>query len=364
MSRAAQSAETVIRSRDSRTDFAKDPSGRLAIQFGPEMIPRLQELCRPDGHVFTLWVLGHVGVFAVAFALIAYAHSVALKVVLSLLLANQLHAITVLQHDCGHGSAYKSSIANLWVGRFLAWFIFMPYTTFTVIHRRHHVYLGDPKKDPDEWFYAGGPLVAFLREVTFVPYFTLRSLIDFGRDVRWVVLRELVGLTTIWAAVAYWLLTHGRVALLMWGAVTPMALLALVINPISRGYEHYPMMTLKRGDRRREDIRFNTVTVTSRILGVLWANITYHVEHHLYPRVPCHRLLQLHHLLRGRDYIVAPFVLFPLEERPLSRSAEALAGIASRHPRLARPRREELRAEAVIADRCEDDATGQNRPEP
>jgi hypothetical protein len=32
----------------------------------------------------------------------------------------------------------------------------------------------------------------------------------------------------------HWLLTHGRVALLMWGAVTPMALLALVINPISR----------------------------------------------------------------------------------------------------------------------------------
>jgi fatty acid desaturase len=123
-----------------------------------------------------------VGVFAVAFAnrLRAFGGP---KVVLSLLLANQLHAITVLQHDCGHGSAYKSSIANLWVGRFLAWFIFMPYTTFTVIHRRHHVYLGDPKKDPDEWFYAGGRLW-LLREVTFVPYFTLRSLVDFGRDVR------------------------------------------------------------------------------------------------------------------------------------------------------------------------------------
>ena len=50
----------------------------------------------------------------------------------------------------------------------------------------------------------------------------------------------------------------------------------------------------------------NPVTVTSRILGVMWANITYHVEHHLYPRVPCHRLPELHALMRGRDYITSP----------------------------------------------------------
>ena len=240
-----------------------------------------------------------------------------LKAILSLLLANQLHAITVLQHDCGHGSAYRSAAANLWVGRVLAWFIFMPFTTFTVIHRRHHVYLGDPKKDPDEWFYASGRMVAFSRKVMFVPYFTLRSLTDFGRDVRLCAscLRWSSSERTVWVALGYWLSTHGHAGLLIWGAVIPMALLAFVVNPISRAYEHYPMTTLERGDRRREDIRFNTVTVTSRILGVLWANITYHVEHHLYPRVPCHRLLQLHHLLKGRDYIVAPFVLCPLDSR-------------------------------------------------
>jgi beta-carotene hydroxylase len=318
MTRVADSTGTAAWSADPHARPVKDPSGRVAIQFGPEMIPRLQELCRPDGRVFSLWVVAHLGVFAVALFLIANAQSALVQALLSLVVANQLHAITVLQHDCGHGSAYQGGGANLWVGRFLAGFIFMPYTTFTVIHRRHHMFLGDPKKDPDEWFYAGGPIIAFVREMIFMPYFTLRSLIDFGRDVRRVVLCELAVITVLWTAVVCWLLAQHLIGFLVWGILLPMALLAIVINPISRGYEHYPMAILTRGDRRREDLRFNTVTVTSRLLGVLWANITYHVEHHLYPRVPCHRLPVLHRLLRGRDYVVSPFVLHRLEGRPVA----------------------------------------------
>jgi fatty acid desaturase len=308
---------------DRRAHAVEDPSGRLAIQFGHEMVPLLQELCRPDGRAFSFWVGGHVGVYAVALALITSAHSVLVQALLSLVVANQLHAITVLQHDCGHGSAYKNAAANLWVGRFLAWFIFMPYTTFTVIHRHHHMFLGDPRRDPDEWFYAGGPRRAFVREMLFLPHFTLRSLVDFGRDVRRVVLCELVLITASWTAVAYWLTANGHIWLFVWGVVAPMAVLAFVINPVSRGYEHYPMALMERGDTRRKDLRFNTVTVTSRILGVLWANITYHVEHHLYPRVPCHRLPVLHRLLRGRDYVISPFVLRRLEDKAVGTALRA-----------------------------------------
>jgi fatty acid desaturase len=298
----------------------KDPqpgraTGRLMIQFGPDAIATLQELCRPDGRIFTLLVAAHCAVYAAAIASIIWVPSVIVQALLSLVVANQLHALTVLQHDCGHGSAYANARANLWVGRFLAWFIFMPFTTFTMAHRRHHNFLGDPAHDPDEWFYAGGPAVLFLREALFLPYFTWISLIRYGPAVRRVVLLELAGTTLMWmlvvAAIVYGEKTH----LLIWGVVVPMALLAMVINPISRGYEHYPMTELKRGDGRRDDLRFNTVTVTSKILGVMWANITYHVEHHLYPRVPCHRLPALHALMRGRDYITSPFVLYPLDSR-------------------------------------------------
>ena len=45
------------------------------------------------------------------------------------------------------------------------------------------------------------------------------------------------------------------------------------------------------------------MTVANRAWGLAWANITYHVEHHLYPRVPFYRLPQLHTMLQGRDYL-------------------------------------------------------------
>jgi len=314
MTAMAPSSAAVEQAAGRRGRLVADPSGRLALQFGPEMIPRLHELCRPDGRIFSLWVAAHLGVYAVALFLIAHLHSLLAQALLSLVVANQLHAITVLQHDCGHGSAYTSGAANLWMGRLLASFIFMPFTTFTVIHRRHHMFLGDPGRDPDEWFYAAGRIVAFARETLFMPYFTVRSLIEFGRDVRRVVLCELAATTVLWAAAAYWLVSRGMIASLVWGLVMPMVLLATIINPVSRAYEHYPMAMLRRGDRRRRDLRFNTVTVTSRVLGVLWANITYHVEHHLYPRVPCHRLEVLHGLLRDRDYVMSPFVLHRLDD--------------------------------------------------
>jgi beta-carotene hydroxylase len=290
-------------------------TGRLQIQFGPEAIPRLLELCRPDGRVFSMWVFGHISVYAAAIALIAWVPSTLVQALLSLVVANQLHALTVLQHDCGHGSAYARASVNLWVGRFLAWFIFMPFTTFTITHRRHHTFLGDPKQDPDEWFYAGGPVLVYLREILFLPYFTWISLVRYGSAVRRVVVLELIGTTVLWVGASAWLLYLGLTHVLLWGVAVPMFVLAAVINPISRGYEHHPMARLERGDGRREDLRFNTVTVTSRLLGLLWANITYHVEHHLYPRVPCHRLPALHDSLRGRDYVVSPFVLYPLGER-------------------------------------------------
>lgn len=311
-------AEELHRAESTGPAVGEEPgrlTGRLSIQFGPEAIPTLMDLCRPDGRIFSLWTLAHLSVYAGAILLIGWVDALIVQVLLSLVVANQLHAVTVLQHDCGHGSAYKGARTNLWVGRFLAWFIFMPFTTFTVIHRRHHNFLGDPKQDPDEWFYAGGPALVFVREMFFLPYFTVISLMQYGNAVRRVVLWELVGTMLLWAAVITGIYYLGLTSVLIWGLLVPMVLLATVINPISRGYEHYPMAALSRGDSRREDLRYNTVTVTSRLLGLLWANITYHVEHHLYPRVPCHRLRALHLLLRGRDYVVSPFVLRPLRNR-------------------------------------------------
>lgn len=49
----------------------------------------------------------------------------------------------ILQHDCGHGSMFKSKFANDWVGRFLGVFTFTPYDYWRRLHASHHATSGD-----------------------------------------------------------------------------------------------------------------------------------------------------------------------------------------------------------------------------
>lgn len=291
-------------------------TGRAELNLCESYKATLEKLKCANGLRFSLWVLLHMVLWL---ALVMVALSLRESpwiIVCTLLLGNQLHAITILQHDCGHGSGYRSAAANLWVGRFLAWFIFMPFTTFTYIHKRHHAFLGQPGKDPDEWFYAAGARWVFMREILFLPRFVYQSLgARLPERIRHQVRRELIFNTLSWA-VAIWLSLHFGLA--FWFLMTfivPMLLLATVINPISRGYEHFPMSQIPAHKPERLDLRANTVTVTSRLLGFMWANITFHVEHHVYPTVPFYLLPDLHELMLNKNYCREPYPLFRLVRR-------------------------------------------------
>ena len=276
---------------------------RLAL--GQADQARALALSVPDGRTFTLLTGAYLAVWGALLALLWTTDQLALQILLAILIGNQLHALTILQHDCGHRSAYESARANLWVGRLLAWFIVMPFTTFTELHRFHHGFLGDRELDPDEWFYEAGPVHLFLRECLFMPRFIVLSLTraQVAPPVRRVIAAELIFNLCTHAALAAALLALGQAKLLLFGLLLPMLLLGVVFNPLARGFEHFPLSTLAPGDPRRHALQHNTVTVTSRVLGVLWANINFHVEHHMFPRVPFYRLPALHRLLRGQAYL-------------------------------------------------------------
>ena len=291
-------------------------ASRAALALPPALAAALDELAEPDGELFTAWTVAYLAVWAIGVAAIPATDLLAVKLLLSAFLGSQLHALTVLQHDCGHRSAYASPRANLWVGRLLALFVFMPFTTFTELHRRHHGFLGDSAQDPDEWFYERGPRWLFLRECLFMPRFIHLSLtrLPVGALRRHIVC-ELACNSVVHASLIGALLWSGATDLLLFGYVLPMFWLACVFNPISRGFEHLPMAELPPGDPGRGDLRLNTITVTSRVVGLLWANIGFHVEHHMYPRVPFYRLPALHRLFAGKAYRVARFPLGPLGQR-------------------------------------------------
>lgn len=285
-------------------------ASRAALAVSDDV--EIERLSTPDGRAWTAWMLLYLAVWAVLVALVAVVDSTWVLMGLSALLGSQLHALTVLQHDCGHRSAYPSAAANRRVGRLLAWFVFMPFTTFTELHRRHHGFLGDPAQDPDEWFYERGPRWLFVRECLFMPRFIVLSLQRLPAGPRRQVVAELAFNAVTHAGLAAALAWFGAWTLLVFAHLLPMLWLAVVFNPISRGYEHLPMATLAPDDPRRADLRHNTISVTGRVMGLLWANIGYHVEHHLHARVPFFRLPALHRLMAGKAYRTAPWPLHRL----------------------------------------------------
>lgn len=52
--------------------------------------------------------------------------------------AGLLVRLFIIQHDCGHGSFFKSNRANDWVGRFMSLFTWTPYHYWARMHNIHH----------------------------------------------------------------------------------------------------------------------------------------------------------------------------------------------------------------------------------
>lgn len=294
---------------------------RAALKVDRARQAELLALQQPAPLQFMLWATLHVAIWVACAWVILASDNTVWHIIATLIMGSQLHAFTVLQHDCGHQNAFRSTLANLWMGRFMAWFIVFPYSSFTECHKHHHRYLGDPEKDPDEWNYVGGVKWMFLRIAVFVPRFTYFSLVRYGKTVRNMVLRELTFNLLSMAAVCAWFVSQGMAYEFVLIFVVPLLLLALVINPISRGYEHFPMATLEPEHADRLDLAKNTITVTSRVVGLLWANINYHVEHHVYPGVPFCNLRKLHNLLENKTFLRDRWLL----ARMFARRPEATA---------------------------------------
>ncbi len=265
----------------------------------------LRELMKPNVARFNLNLIMHVSVWLVAAAGIWVLDHWLWLTLCVVILANQLHGFTVLQHECGHRNAYKNDGWNRLVGCALAWFIFMPYTTFKECHRRHHRYLGDPEHDPDEWNYTGGRARWIpVRIATFVPRFIFMSLTRYTTDVRNKVITELVFNLVTWTMliIGSWQLELFNEFLLIFAL--PLFLLAAIINPLSRGYEHWPLARIAEDDRdSRLDIAKTTISVTHPFVSWIWANINYHVEHHVYPGVPFYNLPRVAELMKKRQYL-------------------------------------------------------------
>lgn len=70
-------------------------------------------------------------------------YSYLLMLALAIPASGFLVRIFIFQHDCGHGSFFKSRKANDWVGRVLSLLTFTPYDFWRRAHNKHHATSGN-----------------------------------------------------------------------------------------------------------------------------------------------------------------------------------------------------------------------------
>jgi beta-carotene hydroxylase len=280
---------------------------------GGTVTDEIRRLMVADGRKHLLFGLPYMLSYFGCMAIILLTDNLALEIVTALVMGNQLYLLFILHHDCVHFTACRSRRLNVLLGRTYALFLVKTFTATLETHKRHHAFLGEPGKDPDDTFYAAGIRWVWIHFWQNLSWHTYLSLTKYGPRVRRVVVLEQLSNLAFWTGVHLALHEFGMLRDALFIFWIPAATIILVIGPVTRAYEHLPLAHYSPEDARRFDIASNTVTVTSRALGFLWANITYHVEHHSYPRIPFYRLARAHALLHSRadtPYLLSPYTLY------------------------------------------------------
>jgi fatty acid desaturase len=213
-----------------------------------------------------------------------------------------------LEHECTHRTPFTSEWLNTWVGRGCGLLLLLPFEWFRYFHLAHHRWTNSPGRDPEldgprrdslrawAWHVSGLPfwwaglkvtagLVAGRATGAYLPEAARPRMV---REARWMAcLYAMAALSLLWSP------------LLIWIWVVPV----LLGQPFLRLY-----LLAEHGDCPFvADMLQNTrTTFTNRIVRFLAWNMPYHVEHHVYPAVPFHRLPDLHARMRDHLRVTAP----------------------------------------------------------
>ena len=227
-----------------------------------------------------------------------------------------------LEHEATHRTPFRQVWLNDWAGRLAGLLILLPFEWFRAFHMAHHRWTNLSGKDPE----LDGPKPATWRawiwHVSGLPYWGSelrlmarlvagRATDDFlaaGAKPR--VVAEARGMAVIYLLAALSLLWT---PVLLWVWIVP----AVLGQPFLRLY-----LLAEHGDCPEVANMFENTrtTYTTRVMRWLAWNMPYHVEHHVWPTVPFHRLPEVHGLMKDELRVTADgyaaFTKAYLERRP------------------------------------------------
>ena len=212
-----------------------------------------------------------------------------------------------LEHECTHRTPFATPALNDAVGRACGFVLLLPFEWFRYFHLAHHRWTNIPGRDPE--LQGGKPetLRQWLWHVSGLPYWSAQGKLllaqALGRDTAEYLPAPALGRIT--GEARRMLAGYGLVAasllvspLLFWVWLLPV----LLGQPVLRLY-----LLAEHGDCPRVANMFENTrtTFTTALVRFLAWNMPYHVEHHVYPAVPFHRLPDLHRVMQAELKVTA-----------------------------------------------------------
>jgi fatty acid desaturase len=231
-------------------------------------------------------------------------------------------SLFMLEHEATHRTPFRTVWLNDWVGRLCGLLLVLPFEWFRAFHMAHHRWTNLAGKDPElagakpatraEWLWHVSGVPYWIAEVRLMAALVRGRVTDGfvaeGAKTRVVaeargmaVIYALAGLSLVWTDVVLW----------VW--VVPV----LLGQPFLRLY-----LLAEHGDCPEVANMFENTRTTFTTRAVRWLawNMPYHVEHHVWPMVPFHRLPEVHGLMRDELRVTAEgyaaFTKEYLERRP------------------------------------------------
>ena len=212
-----------------------------------------------------------------------------------------------LEHEATHKTPFAALAVNEWAGRLSGFLLVLPFEWFRYFHLAHHRWTNIEGKDPELLGEKPATWRAWVWHVSGLPFWwselKLMAALVRGRaegdylpeGAKGRILREarimaglyaLAGLSLFWSP------------LLLWVWIVPV----LLGQPFLRLY-----LLAEHGDCPRVANMFENTrtTFTNRIVRFLAWNMPYHVEHHVWPAVPFHRLPEVHGLMKDELRVTA-----------------------------------------------------------
>jgi fatty acid desaturase len=224
-----------------------------------------------------------------------------------LIAAASLHGISLLTHEAVHGVLARSPLRNRLFGVLCALPVLQNFSAYRVLHLRHHKHVGQAG-DPDHYDnYSRWTWLVFTMHwvrllIGYPIYLVMIPILGYRQgkrsDRRWIISECLLLLAVILAIAAS--PVPGEVVLHSW--LIPMLLINTMVN--IRGMSQHTFL-----EDPDDPVRGTRSILTNRVTAFFMCNENYHLEHHLFPRVPWYHLRALHETLAPQLIArEAPFV--------------------------------------------------------